>query len=213
MTALPLSHYKAYPMDFQTAILNALLRIHRHSTDTESDEARRARMTVIAVSINDATKRAACALEYQTPECKPIFSDRRLMAGLLIGKGKFESGFAEYVHAGHCLAGPVGAQCDKNREGLVQAHSPWQLWKIAVYPRTDWDKIEGTSEEATSLAAWHATKRLAGSSSLCKSKFGGDNIQGAIAGFAGSCILMDPKKVAYQAETVRRILNTLPEAD
>ncbi len=197
-------------MDLLTGIFNVLMHMTPHKTDTETRPERETRMHMVAEAIDRATQRAACVGEFGTQDCKPIFSDRRLLAGLLLAKGKYESGFAEYVHEGRCVEGPTGAQCDKNSDGVVQARSIWQLWRVATSPRSDWDKIEGATPEATNLAAWHAAKRLAGSSTMCKSAFGGDNVQAAIAGFAGNCMMMNPQKVALQAATARKIVATLP---
>jgi predicted ATPase len=71
--------------------------------------------------------------------------------------------------------------------------------------------MNASTQEATDLAAWHATKLLSGSRSMCKAAFGGDEVQAAIAGFSGSCTMgMSPKRVAYQAATVRKIMAMLP---
>lgn len=196
-------------MDLPTAIFASLMRMTPHYTDTESLGERQTRMHVIAAAINDATLRAACTLS--PPPCKPIFSDRRTLAALLIGKGHFESDFAEYVHEGRCSEGPVGARCDADKNGLPRAHGPWQQWELSVFPREDWQKLEGASLESTQLAAWHAATLLAGSRSACRNAFQGDEIQAAIAGFSGACTLrMKPERIAYQAAVVRKILATLP---
>lgn len=201
-------------MDLLASIFDALMRMTPHKTDTESRAERAARMHVIAASINDATKRAACVEGggvVSTEPCKPIFSDRRLLAALLLGKGHFESDFAQYVHEGRCEDGPVGARCDSGKDGVARAHGPWQQWRLSVFPSSDWDDMQSSTPEATSLAAWHAAKLLAGSKSMCKAYFGGDDVQAAIAGFSGSCTMgMAPKKIAYQAAAVRKILAQLP---
>jgi len=198
-------------MDLFAATFAALMRMTPHKTDTESRPEREARMRVIASAIHEATLRAACSGRYAAPDCKPIFSDRRTLTALLLGKGHFESDFAEYVHTGHCERGPVGARCDSDRNGVARAHGPWQQWERSVFPHEDWSVMNTATQEATDLAAWHAAKLLAGSRSMCKAEFGGDEIQGAIAGFSGSCTMgMARSKVQYQAATVRRILATLP---
>jgi hypothetical protein len=197
-------------MDLLTSIFEALMRMTPHKTDTESKAERAARMHIVADSINNVTKRAACT-GLPVEQCRPIFSDRRLLASLLLGKGHFESDFAQYVHEGHCDQGPVGARCDSDRFGVARAHGPWQQWKLSVFPQADWDAMHASTPEATELAAWHAAKLLAGSRAMCKQAFAGDEIQAAIAGFSGSCTMgMAPKKVAYQAAAVRKILATLP---
>jgi hypothetical protein len=119
-------------MDLLTAIFDSLMRMTPHKTDTESRPEREMRMHIVAVSIHRATQRAACV--DAPPDCKPIFSNSQMLAGLLLGKGRFESDFAEYVHEGHCEAGPVGARCDSDRNGLPRAHGPWQQWRLSVFP-------------------------------------------------------------------------------
>jgi len=197
-------------MDLLTSIFNTLMRMTPHKTDTETRAERVARMHIVATSINDATKRAAC---YGLPvaQCRPIFSDRRTLAALLIAKGRFESGFAQYVHEGRCDEGPVGARCDADKNGVARAHGLWQQWRPSIFPASDWDDMQAATPEATNLAAWHAAKLLAGSRSMCKAAFGGDEMQAAIAGFSGSCTLgMAPQKIAKQAALARKILETLP---
>jgi hypothetical protein len=195
-------------MDLLTATLNALMLMTPHKTDTESLDERRARMTMIAESIQSATKRAACV--NAGDDCKPILSDRRLATALLLGKGHFESDFAQYVHEGHCDQGPIGARCDSDKQGIARAHGPWQQWRLSVYPQTDWDNMQGATPKATTLAAEHALELLAGTLHRCPDQYPGDNIAQAIAGFAGTCITMKPEKVQRQAAYVRKILNSLP---
>jgi len=198
-------------MDLLSAIFLKLMGMTPHFTDTETKEARATRMHIVAASINDATLRASCSGTFAVEDCKPIFSDRRTLAGLLLGKGHFESDFAEYVHEGRCTDGPKGARCDADKDGLPRAHGPWQQWKQSVFPQEDWDKLEGSTAEATELAAWHAAVLLSGSRSTCKRYFQGDEIQAAIAGFSGNCIMgMKLDKIAYQASAVRKIVATLP---
>ncbi len=198
-------------MDLLTAIFVALMRLSPHRTDTESKEERETRMHLIASAINTATLRAACSGAFAGVGCKPVFSDRRTLAALLIGKGRFETYFAQYVHEGRCAEGPVGERCDMDRQGRARAHGPWQQWQVAVFPRDDWNKMEGATSEATELAAWHAATLLAGSSSMCRPSFPGDPISAAIAGFSGSCTMrMSPSKIAHQAQAIRKILETLP---
>lgn len=195
-------------MDLLTAIFAALMHMTPHKTDTESLADRQVRMHVMARAIDTATRRAAC-VDVPAP-CKVIFADRRLLAALLLGKGRFESGFAEYVHEGRCEDGPVGARCDSDSKGIPRAHGPWQQWRSSVYPAEDWDALQASTQEATDLAAWHAARLLAGTRSFCKEEFRGDEVQSSIAGFAGGCLRMTPAKVAYQAAYVRKILATLP---
>lgn len=190
-------------MDILASIFAELLRQPRHFTDTESAEERYARMGVISISIDRATKRAAC--EGGTADCKPIFSDRRSMAALLIAKAKFETGFSELVHKGHCEQMPRGMRCDADRMGVARAHGPWQEWRSSVFPASDWDDMNSSTQEATDLAAWHATKVLSGGTKRCASLYP-DPFASTIAAFAGSCVRMYPGQVAKQAASAHSIL-------
>ncbi len=193
-------------MDILSAIFEELLRQPRHFTDSESPEARAERMGVISRSIDRATKLAAC--EGEPAPCKPIFSDRLTMAALLITKGRFETGFAELVHEGHCDQMPKGMRCDADRTGVARAHGPWQQWRSSVYPASDWDDMNSSSQEATDLAAWHAAKILAGGTKHCAYLYP-DPLASTIATFSGSCIRMYPGMVLRQAATAHSILNRL----
>lgn len=196
-------------MDLLSAIFAALMRGPVHKTDTETREERVTRMHMVAESIDDTTKRAAC-VDSPDPECKPVLSDRRLMAALLLGKGRVESGFAQYVHEGRCQDGPVGQRCDSDQFGVARAHGLWQEWRQAVYPASDWAAMHAATPEATHLAAWHAGKLLAGMLRHCLREYPGDEIASAIAGYAGSCLLLPPGKVQYEARIVRQFLAVLP---
>lgn len=109
-------------MDILSSIFTELMHQRPHFSDTESASDRQARLGVISRSIDRATKRAAC--EGEPADCKPIFSDRKLMAALLIAKGRAESGFAELVHEGRCSEMPPGQRCDADRFGVARAHGP-----------------------------------------------------------------------------------------
>lgn len=189
-------------MDILASILAELLRQPRHFTDTESAEARAARLGVISLSIDRATKRAACEGE---PEiCKPIFSDRPTLAALLIAKGKFETGFSELVHTGQCNLMPKGMRCDADRSGVARAHGPWQQWQSSVFPASEWDEMNSATQAATDLAAWNAAKLLAGGTKRCAYLYP-DPMASTIAAFSGSCVRMYPGMVAKQAAAAHKI--------
>lgn len=194
-------------MDLLTASFLWLMKQHPSIYDRE-DEARRAeRMHIVAEAIEYATKRAAC--QDQPLPCKPIFSNRQLMTALLLAKGRGESAFAAYVHEGRCQEGPVGARCDPDKKGVARAHGPWQQWPASVFPHSDWDAMHQATLEGTKLAAWHATKLLAGGEKSCPNRFP-DPIESQIAMFSGSCIRMTEGKVKAQARHTRQILAVLP---
>lgn len=194
---------------FLKAIFAALMRVPQHHTDHEDIEARRARMMIVAESIVEATARLACA--DQPASCRPVNSNQREVAALLIGKGKFESGFAAYVHEGRCHDGPRGARCDEGRDGVARAHGPWQQWPSSVFPRSDWEDMHAATPEATRIAAYHAGKLLAGGTSRCKYLYGNDRLANAIAVFTGSCLRMPAARVMAQADYARKVMATLPD--
>ncbi len=193
-------------MDILASIFAELLRQPRHFTDHESVEARANRLGVVSLSIDRATKRAAC--EGEPASCKPIFSDRRALAALLIAKGKFETGFSELVHTGHCDQMPVGMRCDADRSGVARAHGPWQQWRSSIFPASDWDEMNDSTQAATDLAAWHAAKILAGGTKRCAYLYP-DPMASTIAAFAGSCVRMYPAQVTKQAAAAHSIQGRL----
>lgn len=195
-------------MDLLTPIFTTLMSMTPSKYDTESPPEREARMHIVAQAINDATLRAACI--GQPDPCTLVLSDRRLAAAFLIGKGSFETHFAAYVHEGRCEEGPKSARCDSDSHGVARAHGPWQQWRMSVFPQSDWDAMNASTLESTSISAWHALTLLAGSMHSCGTQYPGDTIASAIARFAGTCLTMKPEKVNMEAAFVRKIWATLP---
>lgn len=195
-------------MDLLTATFTTLMAMTPSKYDTESSPDRETRMHVIALAINDATRRAACIDE--PADCKLVLSDRRLGTALLLGKGSFETHFAEYVHAGRCTEGPKDARCDSDSHGVPRAHGPWQQWRLSVFPQTDWDAMNASTLESTKISAWHALTLLAGSLRGCTTQYPNEPVAGAIARFAGTCLTMKPEKVRREAHLVEKIWASLP---
>ena len=195
-------------MDLFSQIFDVLMKQPRHFSDTETFDERRDRIVVMGHAINRSTRRAACTDEFALPGCKPIFGDQMLMAALLITKAKFESGLAEHVHEGHCDLMPAGQRCDADKQGVARAHGPWQQWRSSVFPASDWDDMNASTQAATDLAAWHATKLLSGGTRRCAQQYP-DPISSTIAAFAGSCIRMTPAMVQRQAAATQKTLAQL----
>lgn len=190
----------------ESSVLKVMLRFAPHKTDTETAGARAERLTVLARSIERSADRATCV--GQPTGCKAIYADARSMRALLITIGKHESGnFAQYVHEDRCLEGPD--KCDVDKDGNPRAKSVFQMWAVAVQPQDDWNRIGGLSQPANDLAAWNATKRLSGARSRCASTYPEDPIKGAIAGFAGGCLALSPKKLAARTHTYYQVLKQL----
>lgn len=199
-------------MKYTLAIFHFLTSLHASTYEHEAETARAARLMTIARAIDWSSAKATCE-ENQPADCKPIFGDRRLLIGMLISKGKSESGFSAYVHEGRCSEGPIGARCDADSRGVARAHGPWQQWAVGVFPREDWDAMNNSSLDATKLAAWHATTALSGGMRQCGSLYPGDKVAGAIASYAGSCLRMRPENVNGQAAFARKVAGLLRPSD
>jgi len=180
-----------------------LMAMTPYKLDHEEPAERRDRMAIIAQAIDEAAERATCRA---SDTCHPVIGDRRLAVALLLEVGSHESHFAKYVHENRCSEGPD--HCDADRNGEARARSPWQLWRVAVNPTNDWDRIGGADLDSTRLAAWHAVVRLAGSRAKCQELYS-DPIQSMIAGYAGGCLRLSKDVVIGRAANVRRFMSKL----
>lgn len=181
------------------SILEVLMKMPAYKEDTETVDERRARASILADSIDQAAAQAACV--HQPDGCRVILGDVKLGIALLLAIGQHESNFAQYVHENRCLEGRN--HCDADHNGVPRARSPWQLWKVAVSPSTDWDQMGGTDLTSTRLAAWHALVRLAGSRAKCEALYP-NPIESMIAGYAGACLRLSRPAVQARARAVRR---------
>ena len=148
------------------AILAALLAFQPHSTDTtETADARRARLKVVAGAIEGAAR----ATESYVPAAE--------MAAALLALGWHESGYASRVQLGECHAMPPDQRCDGGR-----ARGPWQAWRVSC--PVLWDLEQG-SLEAVEAGAECAARYLAGAKTRCRSE-ATDEWAGAFSGYAGA---------------------------
>lgn len=133
-----------------TIIFAMLITLQPFHHDKETPEARRARLEVVATSIEKAVDRATCKGDYALETCIPIFKGRpeELAVGLFT-IGKFETHYAKHVHEGKCHRW----ECDNGKAvGVFQVH------KSKVVPFDEWNSSIGTSQEANDASAWAATK-------------------------------------------------------
>ncbi len=139
---------------------------------------------------------------YLRPVAKAIARAARndVEAAALVTQGWYESRYARYVIEGRCLDGPVGAQCDVTRKGVIRARGPWQVWK---WCQEAWGFRQGDQaalvHEARCIARW-----MRGAMRRCPKG-------GWVAAFAGMrggarCEWEPAKKRAY---TMRKVLATL----
>lgn len=133
-------------------ILGWLNSLQPHYLDTESAEDRSARMTRIADGITIATEIATCSGDFAgRDDCRPLFKGKpEELAVALYMIAKYESAFAEHIHAGRCRI-KIG-ECDAGRaRGMWQVHKTGLVWKV-------WDRLEGTDKRATATSALAGAK-------------------------------------------------------
>lgn len=157
-----------------------LLGLPPHHLDHESAVDRQARLAVVASAISDSAKRAVCAEEYRTEQCRPIWPGAELdLAALLVVQAYSESRLAKNVHEGRCRQ----YECDPVRvrttgEVRHRARSLWQIHDIAPV-HEEWDVMVGADFESTRVAAWAAAKILSRGYRAC------GHIEGSITQYAG----------------------------
>lgn len=137
--------------------------------DTETEQAREARMAVVGQAVWSASGRAVCAEGWRHLGCVPIWpQEQRLeLAVLTLAQGWHESKYLRRVHADRCRKD----ECDAVRiRGRVRhlARSPWQVQASPVVPRRLWRHIGGTNQVSTTYAAWAAVRVLATARARCK---------------------------------------------
>lgn len=176
------------------AILYVLLSFPPHVSDTETPPERFARMATTAVAIDSAVRRATCF--EAVPPCKRVWrgSPFELVADT-ITKGKYESDFARAVHTGE-RTGDHG-----------RSLSFWQLQPNDRLKPSEWERISGTSEEATTLAAWHAVLALSSATMLCNSR--GERERHARFALYGTGRVCSTSWSQRRAETAERVQRDL----
>lgn len=189
----------------------------------ETPEARQVRLgDTIAGAVAESATRATCAPPWDQVDepCKRIWpgSTVELMA-VQIGTGWFESGFAEWVHAGRCRL-HLG-ECDAEKRGgvlVAGSVSIFQL-KLSAYTREAWPEIVGTGYWSTFQAAWSAARVLASVRRMCAYRRPAEPwLHATIAGYArgGRCrwsgsAKRAPRIISIEArlhQEIRRITQT-----
>lgn len=171
-------------MNFVNYITAILLSLEPSYSDKESWADRTARMEIIAEAIDDASSRATCEEKYNTPDCKKTWTKgRRSLALLLVTKGFWESRFAKNVHEGKCRA----YECDSyTSQGHVfhRARSPWQIQRTGLVAKEEYDKMNTSTRESTTMSANVAARYLVMGMNSCQT------IPGAMAIYGGakSCV-------------------------
>ena len=170
-------------MNFVNYIVTILLSLEPSYSDKETWADRTARMEIIAEAIEDASTKATCEEKYNTPDCKKTWTrGRRSLALLLITKGFWESKFAKNVHEGRCRT----YECDSytvNGNTHHRARSPWQIQRTGLVAKEEYDKMNSSTRESTTMSANVAARYLVMGMNSCKT------IPGtmAIYGGAGTC--------------------------
>lgn len=161
-------------------IASLLLSQRRHETDNdEPDSDREARLRGVAAAVSAASLRATCQGAWKLPECRPVWRGNRIeLVSAVLAVGTLESHWARYVtHPKLCSTGPRSSRCDAGR-----ARTYWQLWRSAA-PEV-WESDPGSDDELR-LAAWDATKLLAGGYAFCRTQTSGDAWSAAFTFYAG----------------------------
>lgn len=165
-------------MNFVNYITTILLSLQPSYSDGENWEQRTERMTVIAQAIDDAASKSTCTDKYATVPCTKVWSsDKKSLVLLLVTKGYWESRFAKNVHEGKCRK----YECDAytvNGNILHRARSPWQIQRTSLVTKEEYEKMNSSSLESTTLSAIVATRYLALGMNKCHTISGAMSIYG-----------------------------------
>jgi hypothetical protein len=165
-------------MNFIKYITMILLSLEPSYSDKETWEERSARMEIVAEAIEDASSKATCEEEYNTPDCKKTWiKDRRSLALLLITKGFWESRFAKNVHEGKCRPD----ECDAYTTGSYRRHrarSPWQVQRTGLVSKEEYNEMSSSTLESTKMSANVAARYLIMGMNNCKTISGSMSIYG-----------------------------------
>jgi hypothetical protein len=159
-------------MSLKALILLALLSKDPHSKDIETWQQREARMEIMADAVVSAVNVATCT--EQPSDCRRIWpGSPKELAMSLVTLAHYESNFAQHIHEGRCNL--AKGECDARRvpvmnewgkaQRVARSISPWQIQKFDI-PDDEWTKIS-SGVEGTSLAAWHAARRLSSAYRSC----------------------------------------------
>jgi len=137
---------------------------------------REVRLYITAYSITAAAQKATCYdVEEGGAQCKPIFGDVFMAAGMLVSLGKNETYFSRQIQEGKCGWHECGG---KNRWLDSRAKSYWQAEKPPTMSKDEFDNFAGLGIDNVSSAAWYAVKHLSGSYYVCR------GMTGAFSGYA-----------------------------
>jgi hypothetical protein len=138
-------------------------------------------MTVVAEAIGKAANDLKCHEGKIRPEvqarvsipvvCWPHRRDDLVL--LLVTQGYWESKYAKFVHDGTCNRKKTAPSCDSKR-----AASVWQIQSSRQVTRLTWQRMIGTQQEATNMAAFTAGRLLALARQSCGSVVGAISMYG-----------------------------------
>lgn len=128
-----------------TTIVAILLSFKPSALDKdETIEARTQRFTVAAHAIEVVADKVTCT--NQPADCKPLYADKALVAGILVAQAYRESVLRRDVWLGTCAH---KWECDK---GL--AKGAWQLQQRTTDTEEEWQAFAGTEQVNFERAAW-----------------------------------------------------------
>jgi hypothetical protein len=150
------------------AIYALLMKLSVAPSLPEEPEELQQRLMVIATAIETSVNRACCYEHDYT--CTSIWGESRTkLAAMLLTKAYAETRLALNVHSGNCGRYQCGARVVRGK--LVHlARTLWQHERPPKMAEGDWDAILGTSQSATSQAAWLATQRLVAGWHICHTR-------------------------------------------
>lgn len=161
-------------------ILTVLLSLEPAYTDKETWDERVERMTIVASAIVEASSKATCQDNYDVVDCKKTWpGSKKSLALLLVTNGYWESKFAKNVHEGKCKSYECDAH-EVNGNVYHRARSPWQIQKTGLVTKQDYDKMNSSTLESTTISAMVATKHLSIGMNSCKTIIGAMSIYGGV---------------------------------
>jgi len=168
-------------MNFIKYITTILLSLEpAYYSDNETWDERSARMEIIATAIDDASTKATCEDKYDTPDCVTTWpNSKKSLALLLVTQGYWESKFAKNVHNGKCR----NYECDAYvTNGTIRhrARSPWQIQRTGLVTQEEYQKMNSSSQESTTMSAQVATRYLALGMKSCRTTLGAISIYGGV---------------------------------
>ena len=191
-------------MNLESAILVVLSSLPVPKVDAQEVN-RIERLEVITNAIATAADRATCRGEFAVTTCKPIANEPEQVAAELIAIANAESALRSNVGADECGV----HQCDPVKiHGVIshRARSYWQLHRPKVWSDARWESIRGSSQEATTEAAWTAAKILAGGHGVCHTTEGAVTFYG-VGGMCHSYAF--DKAAASRAAAIGRVRGKL----